>query len=131
LIWHKRVHGKGDLRGTYAPTCEDVIFATKGRHILNNRPSMLLDCGCVPTWEYRYHPHQKPEALIEILLRTSMQEGEVVFDPFIGSGTTAVAALKLGRHFYGCDINPEYVRLTNERIEKARLEMSQMEMPLA
>jgi len=54
----------------------------------------------------------------------------IIFDPFMGSGTTAVAALKLGRHFYGCDINPDYVKLANERIEKARLEMSQVKMKL-
>jgi len=54
--------------------------------------------------------------------------GNLVFDPFMGSGTTAVAALKLGRHFYGCDINEDYVKLANERVEKARLEMAQLRM---
>lgn len=76
------------------------------------------------------HPTQKPEFLISKMVGISSQKGELIFDPFIGSGTTAVAALKLGRHFYGCDINPEYVKLANQRIEKTRLEMSQMELAL-
>lgn len=74
------------------------------------------------------HPTQKPLSLIEYLVRTYSNKGDLVFDNVMGSGTTAVAALKLGRHFYGCDINPEYVKLANERIEKIRLEMTQLEM---
>jgi DNA modification methylase len=108
LTWHKRVHGKGDLQGTYAPTCEDVLFATKGRHILNHRPSMLLDVGCVSTWEFRHHPHQKPVALPELLIKASTQPGNVVLDPFMGSGTTGLACLSTGRRFIGIESDPEH-----------------------
>ena len=72
------------------------------------------------------HPTQKPLYIIERLIEIHSNQEDMVFDPFVGSGTTAVAALKLGRHFYGCDINPEYVKMANERIEKARLGMSQL-----
>jgi len=81
-------------------------------------------------WEFspesNEHPAPFPLSLVEYLLENT--EGEFIFDPFMGSGTAAVAALKLGRHFYGCDINPEYVKLANKRIEKARMEMAQMGM---
>ena len=43
--------------------------------------------------------------------------GDIVFDPFIGSGTTAVAAKRLGRRFLGCDIKPEYVKIAEERLK--------------
>jgi len=77
------------------------------------------------------HPAEKPEELVSRTIATSeMPENIIVFDPFIGSGTTAVAALKLNHHFYGCDVNPDYVRLANARIEKTRMEMSQMELSL-
>lgn len=76
------------------------------------------------------HPTQKPVALFEYLIRTYSVEGNLIFDGCMGSGTTAVAALKLGRHFYGCDINPDYVEMANRRVEKARLEMAQMEMKM-
>lgn len=78
--------------------------------------------------EVGLHPTQKPIKLFEYLISTYSLPGDLVFDNVMGSGTTAVAALKLGRHFYGCDISPEYVKLANERIEKARLEMAQMEL---
>jgi len=76
------------------------------------------------------HPAVFPEQLANDHIVSWSNPNDLVFDPFIGSGTTAVAALKLGRHFYGCDISPEYVNLANERIEKTRLEMSQMELNL-
>jgi len=46
--------------------------------------------------------------------------GDVVFDPFIGSGTTAVAAKQLGRHWFGCDINPAYVDMANKRVAETQ-----------
>jgi len=45
-----------------------------------------------------------------------IKDRDVVFDPFIGSGTTAVMARRLGRHFLGCDLNSEYVKLATERL---------------
>jgi len=74
------------------------------------------------------HEAMFPTELALRVIRLFSNQDELVADFFIGSGTTAVAALKLGRRFYGCDINPEYVKLANERIEKARLEMSQLRM---
>ena len=119
LTWHKRVNGKGDLRGTYQPTCEDVLFASKGRHILNRRPSMLLDVGCVPTWEVRHHPHQKPINLPKMLIEASTQEDSTILDPFMGSGTTGVACMRTGRKFIGCEIDKGYYDIAKRRIEEA------------
>ena len=56
--------------------------------------------------------------------------GDVIFDPFMGSGTTAVAAKKLGRHFFGCDINPEYVELARERVAKIDGVQLELHMPV-
>jgi len=80
--------------------------------------------------DHKIHPGEYPEELPKRSIICWSFIDDLIFDPFIGSGTTAVAALKLGRHFYGCDISPEYVKLANERIEKTRLEMSQMELNL-
>lgn len=73
-----------------------------------------------------WHPCPRPLDTVEYIIAQWSQKAELVFDPFMGSGTTAVAALRLGRHFHGCDISEEYVMLANERIEKARLEMVQL-----
>ncbi|MCP8318001.1 MAG: site-specific DNA-methyltransferase [archaeon] len=58
-----------------------------------------------------------PEELCVTPILSSSRLGDIVLDPFIGSGTTAVVAKKLGRHYLGCDINPEYVRMAEKRIE--------------
>ena len=62
------------------------------------------------------HPTQKPVALIERCLRASTNKGDLVFDPFSGSGATGVAALGLNRKFVGCEREEEYVRLTINRL---------------
>ena len=65
------------------------------------------------------HPTQKPEKLIAKLILASSNEGDVVFDPFLGSGTTSVTAKKLGRHFVGIEREKEYVAITEKRLEMA------------
>lgn len=57
-----------------------------------------------------------PEELMRRPILSSSRIGDVVFDPFIGSGTTAVVAKRLGRHFLGCDLNREYVKIAEERL---------------
>ncbi|BBM52068.1 modification methylase [Leptotrichia trevisanii] len=64
------------------------------------------------------HKAQKPLKLIEILIKLVTLEGQVVLDPFVGSGTVCAAAKKLNRQFLGIEINPEYVKIANERINK-------------
>lgn len=119
LTWHKRTHGKGDVTGTYAQSTEDVLFATKGRHRLSGRSSALLDVGCVPTWERRFHPHQKPVDLPRVLIRTSCPSGGTVLDPFAGSGTTALAALAEGRKAVLIEKEPAYVEIIRRRVADA------------
>jgi len=63
------------------------------------------------------HPCQLPVHLLERLLLMSSDEGDIVLDPFIGTGTTAIAAKKLGRKFVGIDIDPKYVEIANTKLE--------------
>jgi modification methylase len=63
------------------------------------------------------HSTQKPEALLYRLLLASSNPGDVVLDPFFGSGTTGAVAKKLGRHWIGIDKDPEYVRMAHERMD--------------
>ena len=65
------------------------------------------------------YPTQKPLKLLERIIKACSNPGDLVFDPFCGSGTTLVAALSLGREFVGCDINEEAVRITRERLYAA------------
>jgi site-specific DNA-methyltransferase (adenine-specific) len=62
------------------------------------------------------HPCQLPEKLMERLIRLTTRPGDLVFDPFCGAGTTAIAARKLGRDFVVVDLDADYVRLTREKL---------------
>jgi DNA modification methylase len=65
--------------------------------------------------EKQDHPAQKPVVLYEAPIRNHLRPGEAVYDPFVGSGTSIVAAETLGRRCYGMEIDPRYVQLTVER----------------
>lgn len=64
------------------------------------------------------HPTQKPEYLLEKIVLASTQEEWTVLDPFCGSGTTGVEALRLGRKFIGIDISEDYLKISKKRLEK-------------
>lgn len=80
------------------------------------RPTNILEFGFQKN-EIRVHETQKPLNLIEFLIKLTTREGQIVLDPFIGSGTTAVAAKKLKRHFIGFEINPTYHQKAIARLE--------------
>jgi DNA modification methylase len=64
------------------------------------------------------YPTQKPEALIERIIQASTNEGDVVADFFCGSGTTPVVAKRLRRGWIACDVNPDAVRVTQDRLSQ-------------
>lgn len=81
-------------------------------------PTNLLEFGFESVYdENKFHEAQKPVALLEFLIRLTTTENQIVLDPFMGSGTTAVAAKKLNRNFIGFEIDATYTLLANQRIE--------------
>lgn len=100
---------------------KDWQSADNGRFRLTH-PSNLWTDLTVPFWsmpENTDHPTQKPEKLLAKVILASTHEGAVVFDPFLGSGTTSVVAKKLGRRFVGIEIEREYCCLAEKRLELA------------
>lgn len=71
--------------------------------------------------EADFHPTPKPVQLIRQLIKNSSDEGDVVLDCFMGSGTTAVASKNTGRQFLGCELNPEYVATCEKRLTQKNL----------
>jgi site-specific DNA-methyltransferase (adenine-specific) len=69
-----------------------------------------------PSKEKAGHPSQKPLALVERIVASSSNEGELVIDPFLGSGTTAIVAKQLNRRYIGIEINPKYVEIAEQRL---------------
>jgi site-specific DNA-methyltransferase (adenine-specific) len=63
-----------------------------------------------------HHPTQKPEYLLERIILASTKPGSIVLDPFCGSGTTGVAAKRLGRYFIGIDNVSQYIEISRERM---------------
>jgi site-specific DNA-methyltransferase (adenine-specific) len=85
-------------------------------------PSNIWTDISIPFWsmaENTPHPTQKPEKLIAKLILANSDEGDVIFDPFLGSGTTAVVAKKLNRQFIGIEREKEYCALSLKRLELA------------
>ena len=117
LIWEKNNWTAGDLNGAYAKSAEFIIFATKGRHILNGkRDKDVLHFKRVPTTQLQ-HQNQKPLKLIKYLTLKSTKPGDTVLDPFMGSGTTAIACKQTRRKFIGMEIDPTYYRIARKRVE--------------
>jgi site-specific DNA-methyltransferase (adenine-specific) len=90
-------------------------------------PSNLWNDITVPFWsmpENTDHPTQKPEKLLAKLILASTNENDLVFDPFMGVGSSLVAAKKLNRKFLGLEIETEYCLLTAKRLHLAELDMS-------
>ncbi len=95
---------------------------TEGQKYRLTSPSNVWTDISIPFWsmpENTSHPTQKPEKLIAKLILASSNEGDMVFDPFLGSGTTAVTAKKLKRRFLGIEREKEYVALALKRLDMA------------
>ena len=110
LVWDKRTIGMGyHYRARY----ELILFFEKGKRRLNDLG--VADVISVPR-VHRGYPAEKPPAVSEVLIAQSSLPGDLVIDPFMGSGSVGVAAAKLERRFAGTDVNPEAVRLTARRL---------------
>ena len=107
-----------------APSDRQLIYNDKRANLVGKMPddvwlSYSRVCG---TFKERqnWHPCQMPELLLARIIASSSNQGDCVLDPFIGSGTTAVVAVKYGRNYCGIDISQNYVKSTIERIEQTK-----------
>ena len=119
LVWDKGpAFGMGDLSLPWKSSWEEIYIGGKGW--VGKRDEGVLHGYMVVSWESkgRKHPHQKPVSLIKRLL-SKLPSGFVIFDPFMGSGTTGVACAETGRRFIGCEIDKAYFDLAASRIRAA------------
>lgn len=87
-------------------------------------PSTVLNFNVVPNRKGKVHPTQKPVELCEYLIKTYSNEGDLILDNCMGSGTTGVAALRNGRKFMGIEKDKKYFDIAEERIRAANNEMA-------
>jgi site-specific DNA-methyltransferase (adenine-specific) len=110
LVWEKCSIGMGyHYRARY----EFILFFEKGKRRLADLG--IADVLSVPRIRGGY-PAEKPSALSQILIKQSSSEGDLIVDPFMGSGSVGVAALTLGRKFAGNDVAEEALRISRERL---------------
>lgn len=107
LIWEKNNWSMGDLDGNYAEQYEMVIFATKGNRKLNGgRDTNILHFDRCANSSL-VHSCEKPVDLLSFIIEKSTVEGDMVIDPFAGSGSTLVACKKTNRAYWGCELDEE------------------------
>ncbi|GJD41332.1 site-specific DNA-methyltransferase [Methylobacterium bullatum] len=110
-IWHRSNTNRPD---NYEPV---FVFNRDGK----KRASRVLSypvvaLGLTGCWEATEHPTQKHSGLMADLIKRHSEADEMIFDPFMGSGTTGVAAVKLGRRFVGCEVEPRFFDIACRRI---------------
>jgi len=112
IIWDKKRIGMGYH---YRARHEWILFFEKGKRKLN-------DLGVPDVLEFERvvggYPTEKPVGLVETLIKQSTAEGEVVVDPFVGSGSAAEAALRCARRFHGCDVSYQATQLAGQRVSR-------------
>ena len=107
----------GDLKGSYAPKYEMIIFAHKGRRLLNGfRYADIIKANITGN---KFHPTEKPVGILEMFIKNSSDENAVVFDGFMGSGSTGVACVNTNRRFIGIELDKGYFEIAKKRIATA------------
>lgn len=138
IVWHY-TQGIGKTKG-FSPRHDDILMFTKSKEFVFNLDAIRIPQkyyrernnmrGANPgdVWEFSHvhycnenrqkHPTQKPEGLIERIILASSDKGALVLDPFFGSGTTLKVCQQLNRPGTGIEINPDYVQICRERLQK-------------
>jgi site-specific DNA-methyltransferase (adenine-specific) len=116
IVWVKDNWSAGDLRGSFGNQYEEILFVVKGRHkIRGHRWPNVWEFPRVPPSRLLCQG-QKPVELLERAIEASSDEGDVVLDPFCGSGSTGEAAANTGRRYILADIDPRMVRVARQRL---------------
>ena len=116
IVWNKNNTSMGDLKGSYAPKYELVLFGHKGRKLINGfRYPDVLEAKRTGN---KLHPTQKPIDLLEIFIKTSSDVGDIVFDGFMGSNSTGIASINTNRKFIGIELDSNYYNIAKQRIDE-------------
>jgi site-specific DNA-methyltransferase (adenine-specific) len=128
VIWHKSDPPPLIYKNKFRFSYEFIIWAKKGgNHYFNydemysvNNQEMedvwLMDAVQMSEKKHGYHPTQKPEKLLERIIKATSKEGDIVLDPFLGSGTTCFVAKKLNRKYIGIEKEEKYFNIAKDRL---------------
>ena len=119
LVWVKNNHGSGDLKAGFAPKHEFIFYAHKGRSLFREkRISDVLEFPKIHSSKL-LHPTEKNVDMLELLTRQNSDSGQIVLDPFMGSGTTGVACANTCRKFICIEMDEKYFEIAKNRVESA------------
>lgn len=143
IVWHKTNAMPNMTRRSFTHSCEYILFFTKGKKWVFNYSEIkkinpdktkdgsekqMRDLWVIPICQGKErvkdetgksaHPTQKPENLLERIILASSNKGDVILDPFLGSGTTAIVAKKLWRNWIGIEAEDKYIKIAKGRLEK-------------
>lgn len=114
IVWKKTNPSPMNGQSIWLSGIELAVYFKKPNATYNQHcKNCVVD---FPSGRGKVHPTEKPLKLFKHFIEISSNPGDTVFDPFMGSGTTAVAAKQLGRNYYGCEISPEYMKIINARL---------------
>lgn len=123
LVWKK---DNCVMNKYYMNQLEFILMLRKGaaKNVNNMGISNCLSCPNIIGKGEQHHPTTKPVALMEVLIRQSSNEGDIVLDPFAGGGSTLIAAKRLNRRYIGFEIDKQYYDMAVKRLETEPQQMS-------
>lgn len=131
FIWHKSNPMPKIYKNGFLNSCEMIICLWNKKHKWNfstqNEMHNHFECPiCMGKERLKYpkHPSQKPIKLLKHLIKIASREGDIVFDPFMGVGSTGVAAIQLNRKFVGCEIDKVFFDAAKNRIDKCEIDLN-------
>lgn len=127
VVWHKSNPVPKIYRAGFLNSCELIICTWNKGHTWNFTTQKEMHnfiqspiCMGKERLKKPFHPTQKPVKVLEHIIKIASNEGNIVFDPFMGVGSTGVAALNLNRRFIGFELEPEYFHATEQRLQKVQ-----------
>jgi site-specific DNA-methyltransferase (adenine-specific)/modification methylase len=137
LVWIKTNPLPSYRRKVYRNSCEFAMFGVRGdtpsKFVAHRTQQQLVNYWIHPIVggkDRTIHPTQKPLSITREWIENSTHPGDLILDPFCGSGTTGVACVQTGRRFIGIEIDEGYADIARARIAKAAEQAQQVELPL-
>jgi site-specific DNA-methyltransferase (cytosine-N4-specific) len=128
IIWHKSNGMPESVRDRCTRSHEYIFLLSKSsKYYFDQSAIKILNVSgglanrksvwSIPAASFKGHSASFPTLIPELCIKAGSAEGDIVLDPFMGSGTTAITATRLGRQYIGIEINPEYIMIAEERLE--------------
>lgn len=121
---HRHNHDKGSMKGNPKNRCYGSFIDLPTVISDEKFPTSIIDIAKEHSVGKFFHPTQKPVNLIAYLIKTYTNEGETILDNCMGSGTTAIAAIRTKRNFIGFELQKEYYDIANKRIKQEQMQLS-------